>query len=93
MDTHPGIRTAEAPVSSAREAALEFQPIGVGPATILLIAAWIGLMAVTQNIVGSLFNSHLTDFTQTWIYVFAVGVFGGGVLRDRGTAKPADPGR
>jgi O-antigen ligase len=57
------------------------------------IAAWIGLMAVTQNIVGSLFNSHLTDFTQTWIYVFAVGVFGGGVLRDRGTAKPADPGR
>jgi O-antigen ligase len=55
------------------------------------IAAWIGLMAVTQNIVGSLFNSHLADFTQTWIYVFAVGVFGG--VARRGTPKPADPGR
>jgi O-antigen ligase len=47
-------------------------------------------MAVTQNIVGSLFNSHLMDFTQTWIYVFAVGVFGGVVLRRRGAAKPDD---
>jgi len=54
------------------------------------IAPWVGLMAVTQNIVGSLFNSHLMDFTQTWIYVFAVGVFGGVVLRHRGAAKPDD---
>lgn len=44
------------------------------------LAAWIGLIAVTQNIIGSLFNSHLMDFTQSWIYVFAVGVFGGAVL-------------
>ncbi len=43
-------------------------------------AGWIGLMAVTQNIVGSLFNSHLLDFTQSWIYVFSVGIFGGIVL-------------
>jgi O-antigen ligase len=52
------------------------------------VAAWIGLMAVTQNIVGSLFNSHLMDFTQSWLYVFAVGVFGGMVLRQRGTDAP-----
>jgi len=45
------------------------------------LAAFIGLIAVTQNIVGSLFNSHLMDFTQAWIYVFAVGVYGGTVLR------------
>lgn len=49
------------------------------------LAAWIGLTAVTQNIVSSLFNSHLMDFTQAWIYVFAIGVFGGIVRR-----KPSD---
>jgi O-antigen ligase len=56
------------------------------------LAAFIGMIAVTQNIVGSLFNSHLMDFTQAWIYVFAVGVFGGTVLREaqaRETAVPA----
>jgi O-antigen ligase len=56
------------------------------------LAAFIGMIAVTQNIVGSLFNSHLMDFTQAWIYVFAVGVFGGTVLREaraRATAAPA----
>jgi TRAP-type C4-dicarboxylate transport system permease small subunit len=45
------------------------------------LMAWIGLAVVTQNIVGSLFNSHLMDFTQSWLYVFTVGVFGGTVLR------------
>ena len=55
------------------------------------LAAWIGMIAVTQNIVGSLFNSHLTDFTQSWIYVFAVGVFGGAVLRRNKPNKPDDP--
>jgi O-antigen ligase len=52
-------------------------------------AAWVGLAAVTQNIVGSLFNSHLMDFTQAWIYVFAVGVHGGMVLRQRDAPEPA----
>ena len=42
---------------------------------------WIGLVAVVQNMVGSLFNSHLSDFTQGWIYVFAVGALGGTALR------------
>jgi hypothetical protein len=44
---------------------------------------WIGLVVVTQNIVGSLLNSHLADFTQGWIYVFGVGVAGGMVRRLR----------
>jgi|SRR5262245_6563285 len=41
------------------------------------IAAWIGLVIVVQNFVGSLFNSHLFDFTQGWTYVVGVGVAGG----------------
>jgi hypothetical protein len=36
---------------------------------------------VTQNIVGSLFNSHLFDFTQGWLYVIGVGVAAGAVQR------------
>jgi O-antigen ligase len=34
-------------------------------------------------VVSSLFNSHLFDFTQGWIYVFGVGVAGGMILRRR----------
>ena len=49
------------------------------------LAGWIGLMVVIQNIIGSLFNSHLFDFTEGWIYVFGVGIAGGMVMarRDR----------
>jgi O-antigen ligase len=43
--------------------------------------ATIGMLIVTQNVVGSLFNSHIGDFGQGWIYVFGVGVAGGMVLR------------
>jgi O-antigen ligase len=45
-------------------------------------AAWIGLVIVVQSVVSSLFNSHLFDFTQGWMYVFGVGVAGGMVLRE-----------
>jgi len=44
-------------------------------------AAWIGISVVAQNFVGSLFNSHLFDFTQGWLYVFGVGIAGGAMLR------------
>jgi len=46
-------------------------------------AAWIGASVVAQNFVGSLFNSHLFDFTQGWLYVFGVGIAGGIMLRKR----------
>ena len=39
--------------------------------------AWFGLLVVLQNLVGSVFNSHLFDFTEGWLYVFGVGVIGG----------------
>jgi O-antigen ligase len=44
-------------------------------------AAWFGLVVVTYNVVSSLFNSHLFDFSQGWLYVFGVGLMGGMVLR------------
>jgi hypothetical protein len=45
------------------------------------LIAWFGLVVVTYNIVSSLFNSHLFDFGQGWLYVFGVGLTGGVVLR------------
>ena len=50
------------------------------------LTAWFGLLVVVQNIVSSLFNSHLFDFTSGWLYVFGVGVAGGMVLRKRNSA-------
>jgi MFS family permease len=47
------------------------------------LAGWVGTLVVVQNIIGSVFNSHLFDFTQGWVYVFGVGVAGGMVLRQR----------
>ncbi len=47
------------------------------------LAAWIGTIVVLQNVVSSLFNSHLFDFSQGWLYVFGVGVAGGMMLRER----------
>jgi hypothetical protein len=44
-------------------------------------AAWIGVSVVGQNIVGSLFNSHLLNFGEGWLYVFGVGIAGGIILR------------
>ena len=46
-------------------------------------AAWVGLIIVAQNIFGSLFNSHLFDFTQGWSYVVGVGVAAGAVFRGK----------
>lgn len=56
------------------------------------VAEWIGLVVVVQNIVGSLFNSHLFDFLQGWVYVFGVGVAGGIALKNRVVQKPVDAG-
>jgi hypothetical protein len=39
------------------------------------------LIAVVQNVVSSLLNSHLFDFHEGWIYVLTVGVAGGMVAR------------
>jgi hypothetical protein len=36
---------------------------------------------VVENVLTSLFNSHLFDFQEGWIYVLGVGIAGGMVLR------------
>jgi O-antigen ligase len=45
------------------------------------LVAWIGLLVVVQNIFTSLFNSHIFDFTEGWMYVLGVGIAGGMVLK------------
>ncbi|WP_315759119.1 MULTISPECIES: O-antigen ligase family protein [unclassified Bradyrhizobium] len=47
------------------------------------LVPWIGLLVVVQNIFTSLFNSHIFDFHEGWMYVIGVGVAGGMVLRSR----------
>lgn len=42
--------------------------------------AWAGMVVVIENMVSSLVNSHLFDFSQGWLYVFGVGTAGGVVL-------------
>jgi O-antigen ligase len=57
------------------------------------LVAWIGLMVVLQNFFSSLFNSHLFDFHEGWMYVLGVGVAGGMALRAssaEGTKEPAE---
>jgi O-antigen ligase len=53
------------------------------------LAAWIGLMVVVQNVFTSLFNSHIFDFHEGWMYVLGVGVAGGMVLKNSRGASSA----
>ena len=54
---------------------LQFRGSGIVP--------WIGLLVVVQNMITSVFNSHLFDFNQGWIYVLGVGIAGGMVQREK----------
>ncbi|WP_245256902.1 O-antigen ligase [Nitrobacter sp. Nb-311A] len=45
--------------------------------------SWLGIIVVSQNVLGSLFNSHLSDYVEGWIYVMGVGVAGGMVSKLR----------
>jgi len=57
------------------------------------LACWIGLLVVVQNIFTSLFNSHLFDFHEGWMYVIGVAVAGGMVIRaQREAAKAGEAG-
>ncbi len=53
--------------------------------------AWVGLLVVAQNVLSSLFNSHLFDFHEGWMYVLGVGVAGGTVLGAHSRGRPSDP--
>jgi O-antigen ligase len=51
------------------------------------LAAFAGMIVVVENVIACLFNSHLFDFSQGWLYVFAVGVAGGMVLREHKSGR------
>ena len=53
------------------------------------LTAWIGAVVVIQNVTSSLFNSHLFDFAEGWLYVLGVGVAGGATLRQTSEMSPA----
>jgi O-antigen ligase len=55
------------------------------------LVAWIGLMVVLQNIFSSLFNSHLFDFHEGWMYVLGVGIAGGVVLKQKVAEAAGEP--
>ena len=59
------------------------------------LTALVGAIIVVQNVISSLFNSHLFDFTQGWLYVFGVGVCGGiaGRESDQGVSGDRKEGR
>jgi O-antigen ligase len=52
------------------------------------LVAWIGLLVVVQNIFTSLFNSHIFDFHEGWMYVLGVGIAGGMTLKFREDMPP-----
>ena len=99
-DTGPAALVAANPHNQVFAVAIQLGLVGAA----LLLAMWgahlllfrgsgmwatIGLIVVVQNIIGSLFNSHLFDFSQGWIYVWGVGVLGGLWLRDSHSARIA----
>jgi O-antigen ligase len=45
--------------------------------------SWLGIIVVSQNIFDSLFNSHLSDYVEGWIYVIGVGVTAGMMSKTR----------
>jgi O-antigen ligase len=55
------------------------------------VVAWFGLVVVIENILSSAAHSHLFDFNNGWLYVFATGVLGGMMLREQdGDEKTRD---
>ena len=62
-----------------------------GVSTPLLARVAARLLVVVQNIFTSLFNSHLFDFHEGWMYVLGVGVAGGMVLKGRAAATENKP--
>jgi O-antigen ligase len=55
------------------------------------LVPWIGLLVVVQNVVTSLFNSHLFDFHEGWMYVLGVCIAGGMTLGKDSKKVPPTP--
>jgi hypothetical protein len=88
----PGVRVFPNPHNQTLHVAVQWGVIGIIVLYAIWIshfllfrgdgfARWIGLLVVVQNVFTSLFNSHLFDFHEGWMYVIGVGVAGGMVIR------------
>ena len=42
---------------------------------------------VVQNVLSSVFNSHIFDFHEGWMYVLGVGIAGGMVLKSKAAER------
>ncbi len=95
----PGVRVFPNPHNQTLHVAVQWGMLGViALYTIWMLhlllfrgnglACWVGLLVVTQNIFTSLFNSHLFDFHEGWMYVIGVGVAGGMVMRAQELGHP-----
>ncbi len=49
--------------------------------------AFMGTIIVAQNFFASLFNSHISDYVEGWIYVIGVGVAAGTLTRIRSEVR------
>ncbi|MDN5005377.1 O-antigen ligase family protein [Bradyrhizobium sp. GCM10027634] len=100
----PGVRVFPNPHNQTLHVAVQWGVIGIVVLYAIWIshfllfrgegfANWIGLLVVVQNVFTSLFNSHLFDFHEGWMYVIGVGVAGGMVIRAQQTdAKMGEAG-
>lgn len=88
----PGVRVFPNPHNQTLHVAVQWGVIGICALYAIWIVhlvlfrgdglvSWIGLLVVVQNIFTSLFNSHLFDFHEGWMYVIGVGVAGGMLIR------------
>ena len=94
--TGPASEVVANPHNQTLYAAIQWGAAGVGALLALWLchlllfrgtglACWVGLAVVAQNMMSSLFNSHLFDFHEGWMYVLGVGVAGGMVLSQHAT--------
>ena len=51
---------------------------------------WVGLLVVLQNVSGSIFNSHISDFVEGWIFVIGVGT-AAGMMLERSSRRETRP--
>lgn len=91
-DWLPGVRVFPNPHNQTLNVAVQWGVIGIVILYAIWIlhlrlfrgdelANWVGLLVVVQNVFTSLFNSHLFDYHEGWMYVIGVGVAGGMVIR------------
>jgi O-antigen ligase len=100
QDWTQGIRVFPNPHNQTLNVAIQWGALGVAVLYAMWLvhllmfrgagfANWIGLLVVVQNVLTSVFNSHIFDFHEGWMYVLGVGIAGGMVLKSRAAEAAA----